>query len=268
MDCREAEEQDIAERYLLDQLTELERDEFEKHYFECASCFSQLQIGLALQEELQRQPLLPTAGGDADLRRSWGWTWMPAFATLALLIAVGIWWYSAREHPSSQQASSPAPRTNAGGSVPTQSQSPATPSLDELARVEAPPYSAVVLRGAEDEAQENFHKAMQFYLSGDYANAIPALRAATKASPRTASFSFYLGACYLLTNQTDSATDSFRKTVSLNDPTYSEPAHFYLAKAYLQKKDVSAAEDELRTTVQLGGSRAEEAAEILRQLRK
>jgi TolA-binding protein len=266
MNCREAEERDIPERYLLDQLTELERDEFEKHYFECESCFSRIQTGLTVQEELRRQQLVRTHAGAVHMRRAWAW--IPAFAAFALLVAVGIWRYSARERQSVPQVSSSAPRANAEGSVPSPSQSPATPSLEELARVEAPAYSAVVLRGAEDEAQGNFRKAMQYYLRGDYANAIPGLRAAVKASPRTASLSFYLGACYLLTHQPDSAINSFRKTISLGDPAYSEQAHFYLAKAYLQKKDASTAEDELRTTVRLGGSRAAEAAEILRQLRK
>jgi TolA-binding protein len=107
-----------------------------------------------------------------------------------------------------------------------------------------------------------------YYLKGEYAHAIPGLQAATKAGPRTARFNFYLGACYLLTNQTDSAIDSFRRTVSLADPTYSEPAHFYLAKAYLRKKELTSAEDELQQTVKLHGGMETEAGEILHQLRK
>jgi Flp pilus assembly protein TadD len=109
---------------------------------------------------------------------------------------------------------------------------------------------------------------MQFYVKGEYAQAIPGVRAAAKASPQTPSFSFYLGACYLLAGQTDPAIVSFRQTVSLGDPAYSEPAHFYLAKAYLRKKDVAHAEDELQKTVHFHGSMEAEATEILRQLRK
>ena len=144
--------------------------------------------------------------------------------------------------------------------------SPKALSLDELAHVEAPRYSKVVFRGVEDAADTIFSEAMQHYSKHDYAGAIPGLRAAVKASPRTARFNFYLGACYLLSNQADSAIASFRKVVSLNDPAFSEMAHFYLAKAYLRNHDVSNAEKELRATVNLGGSRAAEASEILRQL--
>jgi TolA-binding protein len=266
MNCQEVEERDISELYLLDRLNEAERDEFEKHYFDCESCFAQLQAGLMVQAELQRQPLARSQAGGALQRRLWAWT--PAFATVALLFAVGIWWYSARGHLPLQQASSSPPRTTPEVSGQPQPPSPRATSLEELARLEPPPYTGVVLRGAEDEAQEAFRKAMQYYSMGDYAHAIPDLRAAVKASPRTARFNFYLGACYLLTDQTDSAIEFFHKTVSIGDPTYSEPAHFYLAKAYLRKKDVSAAENELQATMQLHGGKEAEAGEILRQLRK
>jgi Flp pilus assembly protein TadD len=140
--------------------------------------------------------------------------------------------------------------------------------MQELARVEPPPYSDMVLRGAEDAGHEAFRNAMQYYVKGDYPHAIPGVRAAVKASPRTPSFNFYLGACYLLAGQTDLAVVSFRKTVSLNNPAYSESAHFYLAKAYLRKNAVSAADDELQRTIRLRGDHEGEARDILRQLHK
>jgi TolA-binding protein len=266
MNCKEVEEREILEGYLLDRLSESDREEFEEHYFECESCFSQLQTGLTVQEELRRHPRVGRQAGATLLRRAWFWT--PAFTALALLLAVGIWWYSARERRSQPQVSSSPLKTNPEGSGRSQSFALDAASLEKLARVEPPPYSAVVLRGAEDDAQEAFHKAMQYYLKGDFSNAIPGLQIAVKASPRTARFNFYLGACYLLTDQTDSAIESLRKTVSLDDPTYSEQAHFYLAKAYLRKKEVSRAEDELQTTIRLRGSKEAEADEILRQLDK
>lgn len=265
MNCHEVEDRDIAELYLLDRLTEPERDEFEKHYFECESCFSQLQAGLMVQAELRCQPLARSQTGVTMLRRMWAWT--PAVVAAVLLFAVGIWWYSARRQSSRQISSSPT-TANPEAIVQSPPSPAATPSLEELARVEPPPYSAVVLRGAEDEAQETFSTAMQYYVKGDYAQAILGLRAAVKASPRTARSNFYLGACYLLTDQTDSAIEYFHKTVSLTDPSYSEPAHFYLAKAYLRKKETTAAEDQLRQTVQLHGSNEAEAGKILHRLRK
>lgn len=261
MNCKEVEERDILEAYLLERLTEPEREEFEKHYFECGSCFAQLQTGLAVQAELRHQPPLPARTRGASWRQTW--VWLPAFATILILLSAGIWWYSARNREPSQQVASSQPKMSP--EVPIQPHS-AGPSLEELARVEPPPYSGVVLRGAEDEAHETFHQAMQFYVKGDFTQAIPGVRAAAKASPQTASFSFYLGACYLLTGQNDPAILAFRKTVSLVDPAYSESAHFYLAKAYLRKKEAARAKDELQKTVHFHGSLESEAAEILRQL--
>jgi tetratricopeptide (TPR) repeat protein len=266
MNCKEVEEQDILEGYLLDRLSEPERDEFEKHYFECGSCFSQLQTRLGVQTELQRQPVMPVRARGASFRPMWAWT--PAFVTVALLLAAGIWWYSTQKHQPTQQVSSPPSETSPEVSVQSQPTLPAAPSLEELARVEAPPYSAMVMRGAEGEGQEAFRTAMQGYSNKDYAKAIPGLRAAVKANPQAASFNFYLGASYLLTGHTDPAIVSFRKTVSLGNAAFSESAHFYLAKAYLRKKDVSAARDQLQETVRLHGGQEAEAREILGQLDK
>jgi len=265
MNCKEAEERDILEGYLLDRLSEGEREEFELHYFGCESCFSQVQTGLMVQAELQRQPMAGSQKSDPVPR--WTWPRTPVFVTVALLFAVGIWWYSARK-PYSQPVSSLP--TTASPDTTSQRQSPSftAPSQEELARVEPPAYSAMVLRGGEDETQQTFRKAMQYYAKGDYTHAISGLRAAVQASPRNARFNFYLGACYLLTDQTDLAIQSFRSTISRGDPAYSEPAHFYLAKAYLRKKEITSAEDELQKAVLLHGSMEAEASEILRQLRK
>jgi len=260
MNCKEVEEGEILEAYLLDRLSEAERDAFEQHYFACEACFAQLQTGLTMQEELRSLPSARTQTGGAFFRQTW--VWAPALAATVVL-AVGLWRYSARQHPAPQVSSAPVTSPHVSGqSTPP---SPPAPSLEELARVQPPPYNAAILRGAEDEAQTKFHTAMQFYSKGNYARAIPGLRAAVKASPQTARSSFYLGASYLLTGQSDPAIASLRRTIALNDPVYSELAHYYLAKAYLGKKDVPAAERELQSVVRLHGSREAEAQEILRQ---
>jgi tetratricopeptide (TPR) repeat protein len=263
MNCKDVEEGDISELYLLERLPESERDEFEKHYFGCESCFSQLQTGLMLQVELQRQPLKRAQTGGALWLQAWVWT--PALAAVVLLFAVGIWWYSIRRQPSQQVFSQPA-KTSPETTAQPQPPSAAASSLEELARVEAPPYSATVLRDAEDESDEAFRKAMERYLKGDYVSVIPGLHAAAQTSPQSPKINFYLGACYLLTNRTDLAIEALRKTIAIGDTAYSEQAHFYLAKAYLKKRQLFEAKAELQQTVRLSGDRKIEAEEILRQL--
>ena len=261
MNCGQVEEREILESYLLDRLSEAEREEFEQHYFECASCFAELQTGLALQDELRRQPRVHEQAGHAFLGLSWAWA--PALAAV-LIFAGAIGWYSARQHAGSQIAWVPPAAPEA--SSPPQPSPPPGASLEELARVEPPPYNAAVLRGAEDEAQQAFRKAMESYIQKNYAQAIPGLRGAVRAAPGMARYNFYLGASYLLSGQNGAAVASLSKTITLNDPTYTELAHFYLAKAYLRMKDVAAAQRELKAVVRLHGSWTAEAQGILSQL--
>jgi tetratricopeptide (TPR) repeat protein len=265
MNCREVEEQGVLECYLLGRLPDSQRDEFERHCFECDSCSSLLQVELTVQEHLKLlQPILPPAK-KASIRRTW--YWMPAFAVLTLVLVAGIWWRARQQQPVHQEASATL-GTQPTSSGETQQPPLVGPSLEELARVQPPPYSVTVLRGAEDVAEFKFENAMQHYVNGGYASAIPGLRTAVKNSPRTARFSFYLGACYLMTGQTSSAIASFRKTISQKEQPYSNQSHYYLAKAYLQSKDVASAKKELQMTVDLGGGMADEAGEVLHQLNR
>jgi TolA-binding protein len=261
VNCSQVEERDLADQYLLDLLTEPEREEFEVHYFECESCFSDLQTRRAVQDELRLQSAPVARVGLSWFRLP---VWVPGFVAVFLLIGLGIWW---RRASSIQpvMASSSQPTNVAAPTVETPS---AAPLLERLAHVMPPPYVAVALRGPEDRAQEEFRQAMQYYVEGDYGNAIGGLRAAAIASPRTPAFSFYLGACYLLTHQVENAIDALRKTVSLGDSSYLESAHFLLAKAYLAEGRVPAAQDEFKTTIRFGGSKQSEAREILGQLQR
>lgn len=262
MNCQEVEKQDILEKYLLGRLADEDRDNFEQHYFECDSCFASVQIGIAAQEDLTKNPPVRRSGSRTLFPQLWKWT--PAFAAL-LIVLGGIWWYTARIESRTVKVGTSSPPISQDSS---QRNVTAAPGIEELAKVEPPPYTPIVVRGSEDSAYEQFRQAMQFYSKGDYARAIPGLRAAAKASPDVPSFSFYLGACYLLTGQVDPGIKFFRKTVSIAVPAYSEPSHFYLAMAYLKKNEVSAAKEELRLTIDMNGGEASKAEALLNQLRK
>jgi anti-sigma factor RsiW len=43
-----------SERYLLDEMTEVERFEFEDHYFDCAECAEDVRLGDMIQQEARR----------------------------------------------------------------------------------------------------------------------------------------------------------------------------------------------------------------------
>ena len=51
-----------SERYLLNEMTEVERFEFEEHYFDCAECAEDVRLGEMVRQEARRS-------GPAFIRR-------------------------------------------------------------------------------------------------------------------------------------------------------------------------------------------------------
>jgi tetratricopeptide (TPR) repeat protein len=267
MDCARVAREEIVENYLLGRLPEEDRVAFEEHYFECEPCFDELRTMRAAREELAR------AGVEADSRTHtfWGWKAVAGFATAAIII-IGV--------ALSLREPSPAPRETTTATTSTQPQTtrtetqapaaktPAEPTLEQLARVEAFPYEPVPLRGPLDEATQRFRHGMERYRKADYRSAIDELRGARKLDPDAAHISFFLGVSQLMTGQDVAAIDSLRQTIALGDSPYLEEAHFYLAKAYLRRKDLDAAEAQLNQVIQLRGSEREEARRLLAQIER
>jgi hypothetical protein len=101
MDHSEAVQQMAAERYLLNELTPEEREDFECHLFECPECALDLRSGAVFVEEARAQlPELtsalptpaPSRASESGAKRKW---WLvllqpafaaPAFATLLLVV--------------------------------------------------------------------------------------------------------------------------------------------------------------------------------------
>ena len=267
MNCTEIAEQDVLERYLLKQLSEAERDAFEQHYFECNGCFERLQLAGAIQETDGVRGRSKRAGVSSGLLRL-PRNWINAVAITGLVLAgvvFAAWRYHMRDNQPSAQVL-PGQSGDGASSNVQATPSAALSAVAELARIDPPPYSPVVLRGSEDQASKRFQDAMRQYIRRDYASAIPALRGVVEMDPEAANANFYLGACYLLIDEADLAIPSLEKTISLRDPNYTEQAHFYLAKAYIRKNDVAAARSELERTVRLHGDREEEARKLEKRL--
>jgi tetratricopeptide (TPR) repeat protein len=268
MNCTEIADQEVLERYLLRQLSEAEQDAFEQHYFECNSCFEQLQIARAIQEKDGIREASEPAGFSPGSLRLRG-NWINSMAVIGLLagIVFAAWRYHARDNQPVAQVS-PGQSGNVASSELPATGPVASPLIAELARIDPPPFFPIVLRGSESQASERFQDAMREYVRRDYASAIPGLRRVAQMDPQAANANFYLGACYLLINQTDLAIPAFEKTISLHEPNYAGQAHFYLAKAYIRKHDLRAAESELEKTVRLHSDREEEAMKLEKQLQE
>lgn len=261
MNCDQIMTGEIAEKYLLGALSEADQEAFEQHYFVCPRCFEELQTYRALQLELKRA--VPAIRAEpAATRIGWKWAWVAAAAAVVLAVGVGVWF----RQPATVPPSPPghvvqAPKVQ----TPTE---PPLPTLQELAQVQPPPYVPASLRGPEDEARRQFRQAMRHYMKGEFQAAIHGLRSAYELNPQLPDVTFFLGVCYLLTEQKDSAIDLLRQTIGLGESPYLEEAHFYLSKAYLRKGDVPAATKELKATIQLQGSMQSEARNLLHALEK
>jgi tetratricopeptide (TPR) repeat protein len=250
MDCKRVEREDIVDRYLTGALEEKERKAFEAHCSECPACLEKLEISRTLQSELWEQS--PAAVSEiAEIRypRSGRWAYAVAAAVLIVAIGLALWWYF-------------GPMRSRGVSVPG-----ATVDIADLGRFEPPAYlPPPAPRGSADEASEYFERGMKFFQEGDYHQAIPDLETAVRINPEAAKSRFFLGICFLLTEQNKRGIKELKKTIALGDPAFAEEAHFYLAKAYLRQKDIGLARRELQAVVEARGRLVEEASRLLKLL--
>jgi anti-sigma factor RsiW len=258
MSCDEIAAHAVAERYLLAELSEPDRDAYEHHYFSCERCFQELTTLGALRNELTAAGPPAIGSSPPSQRGLWpGWLGVAA----VLVLGAGLW----TMRPVRQAG--PPPGTGAIEPTATpQATVAATPppprpvepavTLAALASFAPPPYVAPVLRGSEDEARKLFHAAMVLYTAGAHERAVDGLRAAASKDRLAADASFFLGVSLLLTRQTEAGITELKRTIALGDSPYLE----------LQMGDVSAASRELRSMIALGGDRQLEAKQLLSQI--
>src|SRR5258708_38999638 len=152
MNCERVERENLMERYLAGGLVAELKEDFERHYFECAECAQQLETWMSIAK-----PLREMAAAPAQPRRQWAGG--AAAIAAGILVVIGV---------------SLAPRNDTASEAPTAVARDA--SFAELARLEPPRYVAPGLRGAETTAETAFRQAMEAYPRRDYTRAIAGLR--------------------------------------------------------------------------------------------
>src|SRR5437762_14211902 len=97
MDHDLALKDNIAERYLLGELNEVEMEEYEEHFFSCAACAEEVKLGSEFIDharEVFKTDFFQEPAEAAKMSTTWGRFWKsllqpaPAFA-FALLALVG-----------------------------------------------------------------------------------------------------------------------------------------------------------------------------------
>ena len=277
MNCHWVDRAEIFEGYVSNTLPPEDRDAFEEHYFTCDACFDQLRTYRALQVE-SAASATQVEVRRAVRSRTRRWIWAAYGLAAVLSVAVLTLWFrspvsSIRHQPevasnpsSGEPAASPVNQPPEASIARTEPPAPPSIPLSVLAQVEVPVYIPGVLRGPVDEAVERFQAAMKLYVEGDYAGAIPGLRAAVDMNPRAPRMAFFLAISNLLTGRIDPAVDGLEKAIALGDSPYLEEAHFYLAKARLQQGNVPSARAELERAIAQHGRLEPEARQLLKQL--
>jgi tetratricopeptide (TPR) repeat protein len=255
MTCQEIETAELAEKYVLGQLDSEDQEAYESHYFLCSRCFEELQLRQGMQAELRTIK----AARPVPLRRQrqYAWiAWGAVAAAVALTVALG-WWRLV--HPPAPPG---IPAVSRKAPLPAKT----GPSLELLARVEPPPYTAPTLRGAAT-LDPRFRDAMEKYRQGQFAAAIPGLLAASRSDPKSPDPQFFLGICYLMDGRPQEAISHLQATIDLGSTLDLEMAHFYLAKALLRDKAIARTETELERAIALHGDLEAQSRDLLKQLK-
>lgn len=150
-----------AERYLLDEMAEQERDAFESHYFECAICAGSVRAGAALADAARAGHVSPgvTALQAPATRPARPLPWLPLAAAAALALVAGYQAFvtipALREAADVPRALAPvalAPASRGAGALvtPDAAGGPVVFALDVNAAV-ASPHLVYDLRTDSDE---------------------------------------------------------------------------------------------------------------------
>ena len=181
------------------------------------------------------------------------WVGIYSFTALIMMVAVGVFAWLASES-----------RKEAGEGRTANAPPVVTAHIPEeryelLARFVPPGYTPTRLEGRD------FRRAMDLYLKGDDAGAIPWFRSAIPAQPSAARF--YLAICLLLTDDRREAIDQLGRVIAAGNTTpYLERAHFYLAKGQIGQRDIRAAREQLESVIAMHGPMEREAGTLLAQI--
>jgi len=253
MDCTDPKIGELITLYEFDELARDDRRKFEAHLLSCDYCFQNLYALSPVIKRMRGNPRL----------------------FLSILKREPFW----RKIKQKIAALMPAIRIQRRGWIAI----PATaivvlyflllrpaPELSDLAHLEPVPYRALQIKsGATTTAAERFFEAgMAAYVQKDYAGAIEQLALAARQDSTNASFHFYLGLCYLLSNHVDPAIEHLQRTIALGGNSVLEKAHWYLGNAWLLKEDRAQALAAFRKVVEMEGDYRWEAEEIIGKIER
>ncbi len=149
--------------------------------------------------------------------------------------------------------------TSAPSAEASKSRTAERPATIDVRAITPPELKAERKITLEGEALSLFDAAMQAYARKEYGKASVTLREVTMKAPHSAEARFFLGICYLMTNDTDAAIRELKTAAVLGNSEYVEDAHYFLGQAYARKSDAVNATRELDRVIESNGTRADKA---------
>jgi len=126
----------------------------------------------------------------------------------------------------------------------------------ENRQITPPVFDEARQKRGNGESLPLFELAMTSYSKKEYGKASVLLREASMKSPDSPEARFFLGICYLMTNDTDAAIGELKTASALGKSDYQEDALYFLGEAYARKKDAINASRELDRVIAMNGNNA------------
>ena len=208
MACREFN--DLVDSYLADELSEIKKEAFEAHYFQCDACFADLKLRERLYS--REVPIILTGK-----KPSWVWAlkalFQPVFALAFLLIMVISTLWMVDNYRQGKY-------------------------LESISQVEPPAYIRTETRDSSQGLQNRtFDRAMIFYNNKQYGDALGLLNSLDSNTPgaeRNPQVLFFKAVCYLQTGDPETAVKQFDTLIEKRNPSYFDDAIFYKGIALLR----------------------------------
>lgn len=254
MTCTHPETGNLLTLYEFDELSESDKLKFEEHLLTCDDCFQNMYSLSPAVARLHEEPkkFLSELKKKEPVRVTWKHNIVDAARNLV-------------EMPLPFRVAIPSVLVTAIVLLlfllPTR-------QLSDLARIEPLPYRPLSIKSGAgvDEAKRIFDEGMNYYVQKEYQEAISKLTEALQKHPGSSTFHFYLGLCYLLTEQVNPAIQHLQKSLELSDASNPELACWYLGNAWLLKEKSSDALESFEKVVAFKGDYEWEARDIIEEI--
>jgi hypothetical protein len=186
------------------------------------------------------------------------WIGIYSFTAVIMAIAVGVFvWVASESRKQAGLGRTANARPSITGRIPEE-------RYELLSRFVPPGYEPT--RGLLEPRE--FQWAMERYLKGDDAGAIPGFRKTVQIELDwdSAEARFYLAICLLLTNDRREGIDQLGRVVAARNTLYLERARFYLAKALIGQRDIPEARQQLEAVIAMHGQLEKEAGSLRAQI--